>query len=119
MVAGGLGGLNIPKKVHFPGDDTFKGRIIHTAEWDTSFNTENRRVAVIGTGPSAVQTVPAIAPEVKWLILIYYQTSSSLGPFPLYCFTHFCTPSLRMSCIDRPLVPESHDACAFHYLYDY
>ncbi len=64
MVAGGLGGLNIPKKVHFPGDDTFKGRIIHTAEWDTSFNTENRRVAVIGTGPSAVQTVPSIAPKV-------------------------------------------------------
>ncbi len=59
------GGLGIPKKPELRGQDTFRGSIIHTAEWDTSYDVKNRRVAVLGTGASGILTTPAIAPQVR------------------------------------------------------
>lgn len=50
-----------------PGLDRFKGPKMHTAGWDTSVDLKGQRVAVIGTGASAAQLVPAIADEVAEL----------------------------------------------------
>jgi cation diffusion facilitator CzcD-associated flavoprotein CzcO len=48
-----------------PGLARFKGPMFHSAHWDHSEDLTGRRVAVIGTGASAIQFVPAIAPEVS------------------------------------------------------
>ena len=43
---------NVPK---FKGLDRFKGKAVHTAEWDNKFDVRNKKIGVIGTGASAVQ----------------------------------------------------------------
>jgi cation diffusion facilitator CzcD-associated flavoprotein CzcO len=50
-----------------PGLERFKGPMFHSAHWDHSEDLTGRRVAVIGTGASAIQFVPAIAPKVSHL----------------------------------------------------
>jgi len=44
--------------------------MMHTARCDHSYKLENKRVAVIGTGATAVQLVPSIAPAVRQLHVI-------------------------------------------------
>jgi cation diffusion facilitator CzcD-associated flavoprotein CzcO len=59
--------LNRVRPVDIPGLDTFAGQTVHTARWNDSVQLAGKRVAVIGTGASAVQLIPAIAPEVAKL----------------------------------------------------
>ena len=59
-----VGQLNRPKLPDIPGLDTFKGGAFHTARWDESADLAGKRVAMIGTGASGMQTGPAIAGEV-------------------------------------------------------
>jgi cyclohexanone monooxygenase len=61
------GALTVPKMPDIPGVEEFAGVTMHTARWDADQPLAGRRVAVIGTGASAVQVIPAIAPEVKQL----------------------------------------------------
>lgn len=49
------------------GQETFKGESRHTVKWDKDFVVKNKKVGIIGTGATAVQVVPAIAPEVQHL----------------------------------------------------
>ncbi len=56
------GQLHQPARPNIPGADAFKGHMFHSAEWDHDYNLAGRDVAVIGTGASAVQFVPEIAP---------------------------------------------------------
>lgn len=65
----GNGGLSQPSIPEIPGQAEFKGPTFHTARWDKSFDLRGKRVAVIGTGASAIQVVPAIAPKVAELKL--------------------------------------------------
>ena len=51
----------------FAGADRFRGRMFHSSRWDHSKSLAGERVASIGTGASAIQYVPAIAPEVEHL----------------------------------------------------
>ncbi|KAL4908508.1 hypothetical protein BDW74DRAFT_175192 [Aspergillus multicolor] len=44
------------------GLETFQGKLLHTAKWDTTYNHTNKRIAVIGNGSSALQAVPALQP---------------------------------------------------------
>jgi cation diffusion facilitator CzcD-associated flavoprotein CzcO len=66
-VIGATGVLTKPKPPDIPGIDDFAGTRMHTARWDASVDLRGKRVAVIGTGASAVQVVPSIAPEVAEL----------------------------------------------------
>ena len=61
------GVLNRWSMPNIPGLDTFEGTKMHTAGWDPSFDLTGKRVAVIGTGASAAQLVPAIADQVSQL----------------------------------------------------
>ena len=63
------GGLSEPAFPDIKGLDTFKGKLFHTARWDKSFDPKGKSVAVIGTGASAIQVVPAIVSQVKHLDL--------------------------------------------------
>lgn len=49
------------------GMESFQGATFHSARWDHDYDLANKRVAVIGTGASAIQFVPAIQPKVKQL----------------------------------------------------
>jgi cyclohexanone monooxygenase len=61
------GVLTQPKLPEIEGVETFAGVTIHTARWDHEQRLAGKRVAVIGTGASAVQLISAIAPEVEHL----------------------------------------------------
>ncbi len=67
FLIGATGGLTQPKAPDIAGLAGFGGVTMHTARWDHSVNLTGKRVAVIGTGATAVQVVPAIAPEVRRL----------------------------------------------------
>ncbi|HEY1058875.1 MAG TPA: NAD(P)/FAD-dependent oxidoreductase [Limnobacter sp.] len=58
------GPLSTPVIPNFPGRDTFKGKTFHTNNWDHSYDHRGKRVAIIGSGASAAQVIPAIAGEV-------------------------------------------------------
>jgi len=73
--------LVIPKMPDIPGIDAFEGKIIHTARWDHAFDLTGKRVAVIGTGATSIQVVPAIAERVQQLDL-YQRTPIWLMPKP-------------------------------------
>jgi cation diffusion facilitator CzcD-associated flavoprotein CzcO len=61
------GQLHQPARPSIEGADTFAGHSFHSAEWDHDYSLAGKRVAVVGTGASAVQLIPEIAPEVKRL----------------------------------------------------
>ena len=57
------GAFNTPNLPDIAGVDSFDGITMHTARWDHSQDLTGKRVAIIGTGASAVQVIPEIAPE--------------------------------------------------------
>ena len=61
------GVLTIPKDPEIAGLQSFGGTTVHTARWDDAIDLEGKRVAVIGTGASAVQLIPEIAPIAEHL----------------------------------------------------
>lgn len=67
----GKGALHVPSFPDIPGIERFEGPKFHSAEWDESVDLTGKRVAVIGSGASAIQIVPAIAGKVAELH--YYQ----------------------------------------------
>ena len=70
-----------------PDDDPrlrhLRGPAFHSARWDHDVDLDGKRVAVIGTGASALQFVPEIAPQVGEL-LVFQRTPAWLGPTPDY-----------------------------------
>jgi cation diffusion facilitator CzcD-associated flavoprotein CzcO len=61
------GGLADPRTPDIPGLDSFEGTWFHSAAWNHDHAVTGRRVAVIGTGASAIQIVPCIQPQVGHL----------------------------------------------------
>ena len=64
-----MGPLSKPNVPPFAGRERFKGATFHSAQWDPAVDLRGKRVAVIGTGASAIQIVPEIAPHVERLML--------------------------------------------------
>jgi len=86
LICGG-GVLSKPTFPDIPGVDRFKGKAFHTARWDHDYALEGKRVAVIGTGASAVQVVPAIVDRVAHLAL-FQRTPPWILPRPDFSFGH-------------------------------
>jgi cation diffusion facilitator CzcD-associated flavoprotein CzcO len=70
-----------PKRPDIPGLETFAGRAMHSGQWDHAYDLSAKRVAVIGTGASAVQIVPEIAPRVGRLA-VFQRTPIWVAPRP-------------------------------------
>ena len=70
VVITAVGQLNRPKMPDIPGMETFKGRLFHSAEWPEDLDISDKRVAVIGTGASAMQIVPAVVDDVAQLTIV-------------------------------------------------
>lgn len=81
FVVCGLGPLTRPSFPDIPGLDSFEGKAFHSQHWDHDHDLRGKRVAVIGTGASAIQFVPQIAPEVQQLDL-YQRTPPWIIPKP-------------------------------------
>ena len=82
-VISAVGQLNRPKMPDIAGMGDFAGPSFHTARWDHSVDLTGKRVAIIGTGASACQVIPAIAGDVAALH-IYQRTAPWLLPAPNY-----------------------------------
>src|SRR3954471_12966906 len=70
VLVSGTGPLVEPKIPGFPGLRDFDGPVFHSARWDHSADLHGKRVASIGTGASAIQYVPWIAPAVEQLYVL-------------------------------------------------
>ena len=64
VVIAATGGLSEPAVPDLPGLASFTGTVFHSAHWDHGYDLDGARVAVVGTGASAIQFVPQIAPRV-------------------------------------------------------
>ncbi|KAH6643503.1 flavin-binding monooxygenase [Boeremia exigua] len=60
----GTGTLNEWKWPDIAGMETFRGTLLHSANWDESFDSTGKTVAIIGAGSSGIQIVPALVPKV-------------------------------------------------------
>lgn len=67
LLVAACGQLSVPQVPPIPGLGEFAGPAFHTAEWRHDVELAGKRVAVVGTGCSAIQVVPAIQPEVARL----------------------------------------------------
>ena len=67
VVISAVGFLNVPRYPDWPGLDSFEGPSFHTSRWEHQHDLSGRTVAVVGTGSSATQVVPAIQPTVGTL----------------------------------------------------
>lgn len=67
VVVSAVGVLNEPKYPDWPGLERFRRPKFHSARWDQTVDVTGKRVAVVGTGSTAAQIVPAIAPHVAHL----------------------------------------------------
>jgi len=81
ILVSGCGGLVEPALPQVPGIETFTGPAFHSARWDHSVDLSGKRVAVVGTGASAIQFVPAIQPEVAHLT-VFQRTPPWIVPRP-------------------------------------
>lgn len=81
ILVAGAGPLHVPKIPALPGRDDFAGVSFHSATWDHDHDLRGRRVAVLGTGSSAIQFVPRIQPEVGALTL-FQRTAPWVLPKP-------------------------------------
>ncbi len=95
-----VGQLSRPRMPDIAGIDTFTGPSFHSAQWDHDVELAGKRVAVIGTGASAIQFVPAIAPDVEQLTLfqrtaawVVSRTDRAYHPVHHALFRH--VPGLR------------------------
>jgi len=77
------GGLTQPKIPDIKGINSFAGKMMHTARWDHSYSLAGKRVAIVGTGATAVQVVPSIASIVEHLD-VYQRTPIWIIPKPDY-----------------------------------
>ena len=80
-VVAGIGGLSTPALPDIKGLSNFGGKLFHSQQWDHDYALDGKRVAVIGTGASAIQFVPQIQPHVQRLDL-YQRTPPWILPKP-------------------------------------
>lgn len=69
LVVAAVGMFSVPRYPEWPGLDDFGGPKFHTARWEHEHELAGKRVAVVGTGSTGAQVVPALASSVKELLV--------------------------------------------------
>jgi cation diffusion facilitator CzcD-associated flavoprotein CzcO len=109
------GQLSVPKTPSIPGLESFDGPAFHTAEWRHDVDLAGRRVAVVGTGCSAIQVVPAIQPEVAQ-VDVYQRSPGWTLPKMDYAYPEWAhdlfkrVPAVRR--LDRASIFATHELIA-------
>jgi 4-hydroxyacetophenone monooxygenase len=78
-----IGQLNDPAPAHFKSEEEFQGLKLHSALWSDDISLDGKRVAVIGTGATAMQLVPTIADRVA-SVTVYQRTAQWSRPVAGY-----------------------------------
>jgi cation diffusion facilitator CzcD-associated flavoprotein CzcO len=81
VLVSGMGALHVPSYPELPGLARFAGPSFHSATWNPDVKLEGKSVAVIGTGASAIQFVPQIAPRTGKLY-VFQRTPAWIVPKP-------------------------------------
>ncbi|MEM6806403.1 MAG: NAD(P)/FAD-dependent oxidoreductase [Bacteroidota bacterium] len=81
IVVSATGPLSRPNMLNLKGKDSFKGDLFHTALWDSSFDPKGKRIAVVGTGASAIQAIPELAKDAKELY-VFQRSAPWILPRP-------------------------------------
>jgi cation diffusion facilitator CzcD-associated flavoprotein CzcO len=81
VLVSGIGALHVPSYPELPGLARFSGPSFHSATWDHDVRLEGKNVAVIGTGASAIQFVPQIAP-LAGKLYVFQRTPAWIVPKP-------------------------------------
>jgi cation diffusion facilitator CzcD-associated flavoprotein CzcO len=88
FLAGNIGILNTWKWPDIPNRETFRGLITHSANYDTSIDLKDKRVAVIGSGASSIQILPAITKIAKEVVAFYRTPQWITGGMPVEGYTN-------------------------------
>jgi cation diffusion facilitator CzcD-associated flavoprotein CzcO len=96
------GPLSTPVVPAFAGLDDFEGHAFHTNGWDHDVDLAGKRVAVVGSGASAAQVIPAIQPEVGALH-VFQRSPHWVLPRPDRVFTRLQRQALRLRPLQRAL----------------
>jgi cation diffusion facilitator CzcD-associated flavoprotein CzcO len=95
FLVAGIGALHIPNIPKLPGVERFEGETFHSAQWNHDYDLTGKRVAVVGTGASAIQFVPQIAPDVARLTL-FQRTPPWIMPKPDHAMPGWAKTLFRM-----------------------
>ncbi len=81
FVIGAVGGLEVPNLPDIKGVDSFAGKVVHTARWDHDYDYTGNRIAVIGTGATALQLIPELA-DIAGHLTVFQRTPIWVAPKP-------------------------------------
>ncbi len=81
-----VGQLSRPVIPDLPGLDSFTGPAFHSAEWDHEVDLRGKRIAVVGTGASAIQFVPGIQPDAAH-VTVFQRSAPYVVPKPDRAYT--------------------------------
>ncbi len=79
VLVSGMGALHVPRYPDIDGIDLFKGPKFHSSKWDRSVPLAGKNIAVIGTGASAAQFIPQIAPRAA-KVMVFQRTPAWIIP---------------------------------------
>jgi cation diffusion facilitator CzcD-associated flavoprotein CzcO len=94
FIINATGPLSSPVIPAFKGRDSFEGHSFHTNQWDSDYDYRGKKVAIIGSGASAAQVIPAIADDVEHLH-VFQRTPHWVMPRPDYTFKPWQRTLLR------------------------
>ena len=80
-IVSGIGALHVPSIPELPDAERFTGVAFHSAQWDRSCDLTDKRIAVIGTGASAIQFIPEIASHAGQ-VHVFQRTAPWIHPRP-------------------------------------
>ena len=109
VVIAAMGLLSVPRYPDWPGLASFAGTCFHTARWEPEHDLRGKTVAVVGTGSTSAQVVPAIAPHVGRLY-VYQREPGWIEPKREREFT----PRERWLYRHVPLAQRAHRAWLFY-----
>ncbi|MBN7303141.1 NAD(P)/FAD-dependent oxidoreductase [Mycobacteroides abscessus subsp. bolletii] len=81
FIIGAVGALEVPNLPDISGVGTFAGKTVHTASWDHEYDYGGKRIAVIGTGATALQLIPELA-DVADHLTVFQRTPIWVAPKP-------------------------------------
>nr|WP_293837603.1 NAD(P)/FAD-dependent oxidoreductase [uncultured Arsenicibacter sp.] len=106
VVISAIGALDKPAFPKISGMDAFRGAAFHSARWDHTCDLRGKRVAVIGTGASAIQLIPEVA-EIAGELRVFQRTAPYVMPRANPVVPDFIQSVLRRFPVVQRLLRES------------